>query len=88
VTPREAMRATGHGPVWVVRQTGIERTRLDRLLNGRREWTPGLRRQFALAIGLAETSICFPTAPGESPAARDADAKASMPSEPIGEAVA
>lgn len=60
MTPRQAMQATGHGPVWVARQTGIERTYLDRLCNGERVWTPAQRKAFALAVGLAEDSIEWP----------------------------
>ena len=76
MTPLEAMRATGRRPSWVVKQLGIERTYLYRLLNGERRWTPDLRKRFSLAIGLSENAIRFAQeCPGESPDAHGTNAK-------------
>lgn len=89
MTPRQAMRATGHGPVWVSRQTGIERTRLDRLCKGWYAWTPEQRKAFALAVGLSEDAICFVSdAPSEPPVARDAPSESPTTREAVEEALA
>ena len=61
MTPQEAMRATGRGPSWTARRVGVERTRLYRLLDGRAPWTAELRDRFALALGVEETAIEWPT---------------------------
>lgn len=59
ITPKQALKLLGKQQDWVADQMEIHKSYLSRLVNGRRPWTPELKKAFSLTIGLPEEAICF-----------------------------
>lgn len=62
MNPREAIAIRGLRQNWVARMMGISEAYLSLLLDERRRWTGDLQRRFCMAIGIAESAICFASA--------------------------
>lgn len=62
MTPREAIAIRGLRQNWIARMMGISDSYLSLLLDQRRRWTADLQRGFSMAIGIAESAICFASA--------------------------
>ena len=54
---RETIRQQGRLARWVALQMGISESYLSKLLDGRRVWTPDLRRRVAEVLGVSESSL-------------------------------